>query len=741
MIIILIKIRDAMLMFNFRKWNPGKADNRLEDHVRSGIRKNVDSLNGWLVRKSGQPVVGRAIRSRRDREPALMPLLMGCLMAPVLAAAADNPEAPRATTLAMDRIVVTGTRSERLQAETPVRTEVVSSEEIRRTHATSLTEALRYMPGLLLRDIHGKAGQEVWLQGINADRVLVVYDGLPVTATTGSSVDVSQLSLIDVDRVEVVKGATSAQYGSAAMGGVINIVPRGIPTGFSGEAVLLGGTYGDQNGDGQKDDLGRYQGRLQLGLGSQQLRARIALEQNGHDGIDPDPSTWIRPGDSTKRRHLDGRLEWHPGEQGRFYVQASQLDDESESRYDVEMPGFRVDQAKFETLDRLRMTSGALWRFSPDLEWRLDLVHEAIEDETYKQGGRTRFDFRDAELGTSHATTQFSWSGLERHQVQLGLDYHRDTLEQTKDGIHELRLAEEAERTSHEIYLQDDWFFGERWELLSGVRVQDDSDFGIHVAPKINLRYELDWGRDWSSSARLSWGQGYRVPNLKERHYLFDHSALGYIVVGNPDLEPERSDSWQLGLGAVWRQQFWFDLNLFYNRLKDLVVTDEDTAASAAQGLIVYRYLNLDRARTQGVELVLGWQPAEPLRLDLGYSWMRTENEETGRELTQRPRHQVSASADWRVLQTEGGLKLGLNLRGRYQSDELVSTENNAYSPAWFQLDAKVNLDLNDQFRLFAGVDNLFDEQRDFVDPYDYGPVAGRYLYLGARYAWGGLSN
>src|SRR5690606_39287518 len=77
---------------------------------------------------------------------------------------------------------------------------------------------------------------------------------------------------------------------------------------------------------------------------------------------------------------------------------------------------------------------------------------------------------------------------------------------------------------------------------LSSVPTRRCSDLGTHVAPKINLRYELGWGQDWRSFTRLSWGQGYRVPNLKERHYLFDHSSLGYIVVGNPRSEEHTSE-------------------------------------------------------------------------------------------------------------------------------------------------------------------------------------------------------
>ena len=122
--------------------------------------------------------------------------------------------------------VVTGTRTERLLDDTPVRTEVVSREQLDTLHARNVAEALKTVPGLMLKDIHGKGGQEVWLQGLDADRVLILVNGRPVTASTGSSVDVSQLATADIERIEVVKGATSALYGSSAMGGVVNIITR-----------------------------------------------------------------------------------------------------------------------------------------------------------------------------------------------------------------------------------------------------------------------------------------------------------------------------------------------------------------------------------------------------------------------------------------------------------------------------------------------------------------------------------
>lgn len=88
-------------------------------------------------------------------------------------------------------VVVTGTRSEKTLDETPIRTEVVDRQEIERTHARTLKDALENVPGLQLREIHGKSGYEVTLQGMTSDQVLILIDGLPITASTGSTVDVS----------------------------------------------------------------------------------------------------------------------------------------------------------------------------------------------------------------------------------------------------------------------------------------------------------------------------------------------------------------------------------------------------------------------------------------------------------------------------------------------------------------------------------------------------------------------
>ena len=128
--------------------------------------------------------------------------------------------------LRLPQVVITGTRHERIAEEAPVRTEVVDRAELERLNAVTLRDALENLPGVLLREIYGKSGYEISMQGLTSDQVLVLIDGLPITASTGSTVDLGQYLLSEVERVEIVKGAASVQYGSSAMGGVINVITR-----------------------------------------------------------------------------------------------------------------------------------------------------------------------------------------------------------------------------------------------------------------------------------------------------------------------------------------------------------------------------------------------------------------------------------------------------------------------------------------------------------------------------------
>lgn len=625
---------------------------------------------------------------------------------------------------ALPTIVVTGTRSEKPVDETPVRTEVVTRQEIERTHARTLKDALENVPGLQLREIHGKSGYEVSLQGMTSDQVLVLIDGLPITASTGSTVDVSQYLLTEVDRIEVVKGASSAQYGSSAMGGVINVITRPIARGFSGAASADAGSYGAQNASGTP---GALHGNARVEGGSEHWRARLAADALDNKGFAVDPDGWTRHGDAVRRQQYAGRLEWLPGAAGSLWLDASAYRENDEQRYRYYAPPRYVPQSKSEDISRKRFAAGAQWRFGNGVQARAAGMTEGYDSTTQEYSNDYRTATRASSQRTDHLSLQFDMPAWRSQLWQFGGDLHRERLEQTANNISELRGK--AERSSAELYAQNDIFFNDTWEMVVGLRGQRDSDFGSHFAPKVGVRANLLDGPAWKGVLRANFGQGYRVPNLKERHYLFDHSSLGYIVLGNPDLKPESSNSFQFGGALSWQDRLTLDANLFYNRVTDLIQTDM-SHFTVVNGIAVYTYRNVARARTQGLETSLRWRATSRLDLTGAYTFTDAEDLDTGTELTRRARHMARLGANWRLL---AGTEL--SLRGRYQSSELVDSGSGARSPGWTTVDVALNQKLGRGVTAFVGVNNLFNRQRDFSNANDFGPVAGRFVYLGARFS------
>ncbi|MDQ7989987.1 MAG: TonB-dependent receptor [Candidatus Dactylopiibacterium sp.] len=644
-------------------------------------------------------------------------LVLGALFA--TAAQAQTELAP---------VVTTATRTEKSLDDTPIRTEVVTREEIRRTNARTLRDALENVPGLQLREVHGKSGYEVSLQGLSSDQVLVLVDGMPVAASTGSTVDVSQFLLGEVDHIEVVKGASSAQYGSSAMGGVINIITRRIQPGFAGEIAADAGSYGQQNSSGHPFGVGSSHGQARLEGGTETVRARVSADSLNSDGFAEEPSGWSRQGDAIRRDQFGGRVSWLPTKQSEFWLDGNAYREVDEQRYLYFAPPNYIPQRKTEHIDRDRLGAGARWRFANGISTRIQGLDERYDSQSREYSNGFLGTNRQSSQHINHVSGQIDLPAWRRQLWQFGADYHRETLEQSVDGTSEVNGN--ARRRSHELFAQNDILASDDWEVLLGLRWQNDSDFGAKFAPKVGVAYTLPGSDSWSGKLRASFGQGYRVPNLKERYYRFDHSSLGYVVIGNPDLKPESSNSFQFGGDFRIGQRLNLEANLFYNRVRDLIQTDMSNFA-VINGVAQYTYANIARARTRGVETGLRWQALDRLAFNGAYTFTQTRDLDAGRELTRRPRHIARLGADWQASTADT-----LTVRGRFQSSELVDSSTNGRSPSWTTLDLAWQHALGGGLSAFTGINNVFDRQRDFSDSNDFAPIAGRYVYLGLRYAF-----
>ena len=647
-------------------------------------------------------------------------------------AAESTTDAAEDTVRSNETWVVTGTRTERLLEDTPVRTEVISREQIDNQHARDVSEALKTVPGLMLKDIHGKGGQEVWLQGLDADRVLILVNGRPVSASTGSSVDVTQLATADIERIEIVKGATSALYGSSAMGGVVNIITRKQDAPFSATVIADVGSYGGDNiGNsdlslgGRKQDLSTRYGQLNLGLNKGQWSGLFNASVRDSDGYDLNLDTPVRDGVSGTKTNLSGRVAYETLSGDEFFVEPSYYKEDTTAENLLYVPGNGYLD-KDELAERNHIDTGAKLHFGEDL-LSLYLTYETFSDKTDKG------DIRTAEQRIYRASAQWDAAITDNQLLTLGVDLSQAELQQYIDkpsltGYQRVtEIGDGTQNESLELFAQDDIFISDTLEILPGLRYQNDSDFGGHLTPKLNLQYTPNWFQTAELRLRAGVGQGYRVPNLKERYYVFDHSNLGYMVIGNPDLEPEYSTSYQLGAELKLSPSLRFDLNLFQNQLKDLITSAENASRSTEQ-IVIYEYLNIDKAKINGVELSSNMQWQNLIYWDAAFTWMKTEDETTGHQLPSRPTRQIKTG-----LTVKPGHGFTASLHGSYQSRSFNDIENQNATPAWSSWDLKLNQQVSPMLKVYLGVDNLADTTKDPSDPHDQGPHPGRFIYSGLR--------
>lgn len=661
----------------------------------------------------------------------------------------------------LDTIVVTATRSDRALSDAPVAVQVLSRQKLEDNHAHTLKDALALLPNVYLREVHGKTGYEVSMQGFSGDQVLVLIDGLPITASTGSTVNLNQYMNMDIEQIEIVQGAASAQFGSSAMGGVINIITKPIRA-TKAHITTEVATNGKQNPSGNNLDANkRYieasiEGALDK---NNRLHARLSGSYLDNDGLSIDNEAWPRLKDASEQSQISARLSYMPDgldnnanndstdkklfNNAKYWLEASHYKEDDVSRFNYYVAPRNLAQQRDEDITKQRISFGARTDITPtnadgEPNKTYTLSAQALYED-YQSTSTTKTQQavtsdRDTNISTALAQAQLdlpAWTISDNniHLLQVGGQVQQDKLSQTKNQINEL-IRDNVSRDVGEIYLQDDWLIGTNWEVLSGIRYQNDEDFGDHFAPKVALKYNHldDSGRD--HILRASIGGGYRVPNLKERYYVFDHSNLGYKVMGNPDLQPETSTSYQVGYQGQLSDTLNLSINGFYNDIDDLIQTDEDNA-SFEGNIAIYKFENVDSARTYGGDIAVDWQLDPRAKLQASYAYINTHNNVTDTELTYKPNHKAMLALDYRIND-----KLQLIPRLNYESEQLVNTSDQAYSPSWWTLDTKLNYDYNRNLTLYGAINNIFDVQRDVQDTSDYRPIDNREWLLGASYNW-----
>lgn len=271
------------------------------------------------------------------------------------------------------------------------------------------------------------------------------------------------------------------------------------------------------------------------------------------EGFDFDPTTYATDGDEGTRWNLDTRLAFRLSPQVELSLSPTYFHENKERPFSTFVPGVGDSlRAYRDEVERWHVSATADIRQETGSHLKTTLLHDRMDDNSAEdviaspQVDNERLAF----LTVSRAEVQWDVPAGDRHLLTMGVSAGRQTLEQEQiqRGVSSTVIVQEiepnAKQDTYEGYLQDDITLTPWLEMLPGVRYQYDSDFGPFAAPKINLLVKASS----NVNVRFGYGKGYRAPNLKERFYFFDHSSLGYMVIGNPDLQPESSDSFQVGV-------------------------------------------------------------------------------------------------------------------------------------------------------------------------------------------------
>jgi outer membrane receptor for ferrienterochelin and colicins len=644
--------------------------------------------------------------------------------------------------------VVSASRQDELRESLNTRVDVVTRSRMQDTGAETVAEVLRELPGVVTRrgsETAGAAGAQV--QGVDSRQVLVLLDGLPLVGARGIKrgvINLDRQSTARLERVEVVKGAASALYGSDAIGGVINLISRDATAPLDLGATVSGGSHGDFNA------------RAEAGARRSAWSGLFVAERHQNDGFDLTPTTFDTTGAPFRRTDGFAKLRGQFTPSLSMSGLATGYDNRTTGRSTGEL-GPQEDVID-ESLLNAAVTSD--WLPAPATSVQMRVYHARFDEDsaarlapplgTELEPGRLDERLLRADASLSHALGS-------RQIVQVGLEYTDDEY----SGINRLRNDAGEDVSTGVVWGQHRLSLG-RVTTTVGARFDNHSIFGSAVSPKVAANMLISDG----VYVRGSYGRGFRAPDIGQLYYRFLNPTNFYQVIGNPNLEPEYSHSFQAGTEAVLRdRRARVGVNAFRNDVDDLIESVSlgfvatpgqladllqreglDSSFRPVLNRLFFTYKNVNDAVTQGIEADGEVAVTDAFSVAGAYTYLDAYDAATGLELTGRHRHQGHIRAAWQ----HEGAGFRANVRGTFFSSWIAarSTTNgittDTTAPGFALWDAFVSQDIVRGLSGFAAVDNLTDNQdpnTGVIGPTGtpaaiYRPEVGRTVRFGVRWSW-----
>lgn len=626
-----------------------------------------------------------------------------------------------------DATVMSVSKTSENLRDAPAAIYVLSGEDIARSGATSIPEALRAVPGLQVARINA-SGWAISVRGFNnplANKLLVLIDGREVYDPLFSGVywDVQDLPLQDVERIEVIRGPGASLWGANAVNGVINIITKNasdtkgalvsVASGNEDRAIITARYGGDIGEDAQWRIYGKYLNRAPF------------ESPTGADAND-EWSEW-RGG---------FRVDWNPNAgSDRFNLQGDVYgsDDGDLRSMPMLVPPYAVVEK-----DNVSASGANLHG-----TWSRELG----DDSRFSLGAYVDFTRRRQitlkdERSALDIEGQYEFPAWDRHKLIIGALYRY-----TVDALTATPIITFAKGTRGDNlvsgFLQDKITLeADRWIVTLGSKFEHNDYSGFEAQPTARLQW-LD-GKTQMAWASVS--RAVRTPTQLEQ----DLDILsGVIPPGmlplpiavelrpSPDFRSERLVAYELGYRRQLMENVQLDISGFYNdydRLSTLSLMPPEIVLSPFHIVLPIATTNLTKAKTFGFEAVANWRAGEHINFSAAYSYLHMNLDGPPSNLAiaseaaegQSPRHQFNVRAQWNV---DDGLSLDSAL---YYVDSLPAFPVSAY----WRLDTRIAWQVTDDLELELVGQNILDgSHREFGPAADANAtVIGRSVY--GRFTW-----
>lgn len=584
----------------------------------------------------------------------------------------------------LETTVVTANRYESPMQQSGTSITVITADEIQKRQVLSVADALRLIPGLDILNSGGMGRMtSVYTRGAGSGQTLVLIDMVEMNDPSSpvGAFDFANLTVDNIERIEILRGGESALYGSDAIGGVINIVTKkgkGAPK-FS--LSSQGGSYDTfkvlGSASGELDDF-NY--------------ALTASETQTH-GFSAADYLWDNPErDWYRNTTVDGRAGYQALQNLDFGVNLRYNHGKSALDYmfgDPIRPNAPTDALNYTG------TTGELYTRGFTHFKLLDNLWEQTLGVAYGQTNRDYNNWDPAlpfDLSGTYEGTKLKgdWQHIlhlpEDNTLTLGLEDEEDTLVNQSEGIGSQNYNTQG------YYLSDQFDLLDRSYTTASVRYAENNRVGSKVTWSVTEAVLID---ETGTKLKGNYGTGFKVPTLYELYAPF---------YGNPELSPETSRNWDVGFEqAFLERRIQFGATYFNNHFDNLIQANPANWFKAE---------NIESARAEGVEAFFQVNPIENLTLRGNYTFNATLNENTGKALVNRPRDKGNFEANYRFLK-DADMNLVVIAVG--EKDGVLDTRVPAYAIA--NLAGSYNL--NPYVKLFARIDNLFN--KEYQEVYGYG--------------------